>query len=231
MDQSTCCIHDCGKPYFGSYLCSMHYSRLKRHGTTRLIKKPKPKCRMLKCNGKHFGKGWCQKHYQRIRANGSPFDKDQNWVIKDYDKCDYCDGPIPGHYELKKHCSNSCRLLANRGARPKLKHCISCGDEISLIEINKDTGRRKPSSVTRCYECSRHPNLSRFVPLLVERDGTICYLCDQDIDLSIAYPDPMSHQVDHVIPRRVGGPDHMDNYRLVHMKCNLDKRYQSGMIF
>jgi len=51
---------------------------------------------------------------------------------------------------------------------------------------------------------------------LIERDGIICYLCDNAM-----LPNDMT--IDHVSPLSRGGLDEMTNYKLVHNKCNVDK--------
>ena len=48
---------------------------------------------------------------------------------------------------------------------------------------------------------------------LVARDGSDCFFCLK----------PMADQdmtIEHLVSRHKGGPDHMDNLVLAHMKCN-----------
>lgn len=54
------------------------------------------------------------------------------------------------------------------------------------------------------------------VTALIKRDGTICYLCDE----RMVRP---QMTIDHVIPLCKGGTNTMDNFKLTHSKCNLDK--------
>lgn len=51
---------------------------------------------------------------------------------------------------------------------------------------------------------------------IFERDGDVCYLCEQ----RIYYP---TATIDHVVPLAKGGADDMSNYRLVHPLCNIQK--------
>ena len=52
------------------------------------------------------------------------------------------------------------------------------------------------------------------------RAGEPCALCHRPIDLSLAFPDPMSFVVDHSTPTSLGGTDTYDNCRPAHHRCN-----------
>lgn len=51
---------------------------------------------------------------------------------------------------------------------------------------------------------------------LWDRDGDICYLCNEQMKYREA-------TIDHVVPLAKGGKDVMTNYKLTHPKCNLEK--------
>ena len=53
-----------------------------------------------------------------------------------------------------------------------------------------------------------------------ERDGWICQLCDEPVDQDLAWPDPLSASLDHIIPLSHGGPHTRANTRLAHLVCN-----------
>ena len=61
---------------------------------------------------------------------------------------------------------------------------------------------------------------SKVKPLLIERDGAACAYCGKS-------KPPEDLQVDHVVPRRRGGPDHQDNYKLACQRCNQRKGTKS----
>ena len=52
----------------------------------------------------------------------------------------------------------------------------------------------------------------------------ICGICGKPVDKSLAYPDPMSACVDHIIPVAKGGhPSDISNLQLAHWVCNRSK--------
>lgn len=64
--------------------------------------------------------------------------------------------------------------------------------------------------------------------MVIETYGTVCYLCDGQIDMNA----PMGVgedgwqlglHIDHVIPRKFGGDDSLENLRPAHGLCNLKK--------
>ena len=60
----------------------------------------------------------------------------------------------------------------------------------------------------------------------------ICALCGAPVDKTLRAPDPMSPNVDHIIPIAKGGhPSSLDNLQLTHRWCNLhkgDKLFTTG---
>ena len=63
---------------------------------------------------------------------------------------------------------------------------------------------------------------------IFDRDGYDCYLCNEPVDLSAP---PVQGQpgwetyphIEHVVPLSRGGTDTLDNVRIAHAKCNIDK--------
>lgn len=55
------------------------------------------------------------------------------------------------------------------------------------------------------------------------RDGWTCRLCGRPIDPEVAWPDPMSASVDHVVPLSRGGAHSMGNVQSAHLGCNSSK--------
>jgi HNH endonuclease. len=51
-----------------------------------------------------------------------------------------------------------------------------------------------------------------------------CHICGEPIDYTLRTPDPMSFEVDHVIPLAKGGADNITNKAAAHRACNSKKR-------
>jgi hypothetical protein len=66
---------------------------------------------------------------------------------------------------------------------------------------------------------------------IYERDEGKCYLCHEQIDLSLKYPDPMSFSIEHIIPLHLASsPGHVrTNVRAAHQKCNWHKNGNAGL--
>lgn len=57
----------------------------------------------------------------------------------------------------------------------------------------------------------------------IRREQPPCALCGDPIDYTLRTPDPMSFEVDHVVPIARGGADDLSNKQAAHRKCNRDK--------
>lgn len=129
-----------------------------------------------------------------------------------------------------KHCSPTCRNIANRvignrtGSRPKAREAHrerlrEAGRPVAPMteaRIRHDRFRKAKMSA---------PGADRIRPLVVfERDGWVCWLCEEPIDRSLRHPDPMSASVDHVVPLARDGEHVYENVRAAHLTCNVRRR-------
>ena len=57
----------------------------------------------------------------------------------------------------------------------------------------------------------------------IRRTKPACGICSGEIDYSLRSPDPMSFEVDHVVPLARGGTDTLDNAQASHRACNRAK--------
>jgi 5-methylcytosine-specific restriction endonuclease McrA len=65
---------------------------------------------------------------------------------------------------------------------------------------------------------------------LASRHGWSCHICGKEvprslreIPYSVARPDPLFPDIEHVIPLTMGGAHWWSNLRLAHRRCNLQK--------
>lgn len=132
--------------------------------------------------------------------------------------------------------------------------CADCGKEydtlyppyILALSIQRASG--KWDGTSRCRPCAKQRMLKNHgggskrrckhygVPyevispmVIYRRDGFICQLCGQPVDISLPHTDPMSATLDHIHPLslKIGwikSPGHVpSNVQLAHWKCNIDK--------
>lgn len=55
---------------------------------------------------------------------------------------------------------------------------------------------------------------------IYERDGWICHLCSEPVDMSAGYNEKLAATLDHLLPRSKGGTDEESNLRTSHRHCN-----------
>ncbi|MFI6594983.1 HNH endonuclease [Nonomuraea sp. NPDC050536] len=63
---------------------------------------------------------------------------------------------------------------------------------------------------------------------IAERDKWTCGLCRKRVAPALAWPDPMSPSLDHVIPLTKGGLHDPANVQLAHLQCNTRKNNRGG---
>lgn len=57
----------------------------------------------------------------------------------------------------------------------------------------------------------------------IARTKPPCGICGGEIDYTLKSPDPMSYEVDHVVPLARGGADVLENKQASHRGCNRAK--------
>ena len=82
---------------------------------------------------------------------------------------------------------------------------------------NKDRARHR--GVKRSYYTRQQ---------IFDRDGYDCYLCNTPVDLSAPYVQGQPGwetypHIEHVVPLALGGEDTLQNVKIAHAKCNMDK--------
>lgn len=58
---------------------------------------------------------------------------------------------------------------------------------------------------------------------LWESQGGLCGLCGEPIDRTLAWPDPMSASIDHIVPLALNGAHSQDNLQWAHLIENIRK--------
>src|SRR5699024_6350265 len=186
----------------------------------------RPKCCIEGCDSPKRVKGWCQLHYDRWHLLGNPLAVPGKVVAPRRDDCVVCGGEIVKGWGRRELCSGRCQTLywMHGGKVPTTTECVACGDVIDLT-VRIEGKNRKRYTTSLCDECrSDHGRIWQSqVPDIIKRDGLDCGICGNEIDQTIAWPDPHSLSVDHIMPRSLGGSHDLETLRLAHLSCNVKR--------
>lgn len=83
--------------------------------------------------------------------------------------------------------------------------------------------RRSNDQARRARKRGNPVTSAALIGEIIERDGLLCGACGVGVDLSLAWPDPFSKSVDHIVPLARGGAHSLDNCQLMHLRCNISK--------
>ena len=163
--------------------------------------------------------------------------------------CAGCDAPITQHPRArnpKKWCSETCRtrvwaeknprrIAAHRNAqaarakaltldRNAVQRCTVCGDEFASRWPRKycsDPCKFRAAHVAR-YAVKKNADRVAYNLADVFRAAS-CGICQNALDPTLVYPDPMSSSLDHIVPLSRGGIDSAENVQAAHLVCNQRK--------
>lgn len=80
------------------------------------------------------------------------------------------------------------------------------------------------ASWTRRHMRERDAFVEDVPPYLVfERDGFVCQLCGEQLDMLAKVPELLAPTIDHVVPLSRGGKHEMSNAQSAHYSCNARK--------
>lgn len=225
---TTCSIPGCGR---GGKLargwCTMHYQRWSAHGTpfhekARVNAGP---CSAEGCASPARKRGWCESHYSQWRREK----RVGALAFKHAERtpCRVC-GKKNGDSEYRTYCSSACYMLSREhgGDVPAGVACVGCGDWVSYLPEHNG-GSRKKSSARSCSKCTRAP-LTVTAWDLAARDGNVCGICGEDVDMSLSPRSPEGPTRDHIWPWSLGGSDDPENLRLAHNVCNIRRGNRVG---
>lgn len=112
-----------------------------------------------------------------------------------------------------------CRRTAiDRTGRATECQCFKCARA-----RGEDPKQRSSSSQERTRKVTAGFRENRDYAL--ERANWICEICQLPIDRTAPPFDDRSPAVDHIVPVREGGSDHLDNLRATHRWCNLRREH------
>ena len=180
---------------------------------TELIQKLNPKVR-----------GWCN-YYQAVSSKTTFYDLDRlvwqslwGWAKRRH--------PGKGKHWIAtkywKPVGLDRWVFANEGSNPLylLKH-----GKTPITRHTKVSGQNSPFDGNLIYwatRLGRHPELPKRVARLFKRQKGKCLQC------GLFFKDGDLFEVDHIVPRRLGGLDIRNNLQLLHRHCHDQKTAQDG---
>lgn len=158
-------------------------------------------------------------------------------------ECAHCHAPFTPSKSLARiYCSDAC----GRAAHPADSRTHTCSEpdcdrphrakglcNMHYRRVLRSQGRLKndPWGPRRKANWKAREALARgasdaekfpYVEIF-ERDGWVCGICTEPVDRDLAWPDPMSVSLDHVIPVSRDGRHSRDNAQCSHLTCNIRK--------
>ena len=233
MQDSTCSVNGCELSKKSAGMCSKHYTRLRRHGSTDdsiLRRKPNiGNCSVPDCEQPMRKRTWCAAHYSQWTQTGEVKPFGYKWAERG--SCKVCGQPCTERGR-REYCSSACQVLVSRhqSVPPESIQCGRCGDDIALGTPIRGGGRKGRTDRTMCDNCFRAKGTRHrmSVSILAKRDGTACAICGEDVDMSLRHPDMKRASVDHVLPYSLGGTHDPENLALAHLVCNIRKSNRAG---
>ena len=154
--------------------------------------------------------------------------------------CATCRTPFPPSRRDQRFCSERCRRAAFRDStthtcsEPECDRPLRARGMCSMHwrRWARATGAEHPPAWDDQRKARYQERRARkaqvpseeFSPSEVyERDQWRCGICGQPVDPALAYPDPHSPSLDHVVPLSAGGAHSRANTQCSHLRCNLSK--------
>lgn len=233
MTNATCSVENCELKTSAKGMCSKHYTRLRRHGSTGdevLVRgRNEGNCSIDGCENPMRKVKLCAAHYSQKATTGEAKPFGYKWAERG--DCKVCGKPCTQRGR-REYCSNACQVFVSRNKfiPPKYVACGRCGDSIDLGTPIVGGGRKGRLDRTLCGACkrARATRHGMSVSILAQRDGTDCTICGEVIDMSLTYPNMRRASVDHVLPYSLGGTHDAENLALAHLVCNIRKSNRAG---
>lgn len=235
--ESTCSIDECLNQAHSRGWCRTHYSKWYRNGDPLAVKTRtapihiQKLCSLDGCDLPMLAKRLCSTHYARARTTGSAGEARiktyKSPVVDGRKQCGKCSEWKPlADFNKHRHGSG--------GVESKCRPCQTAHNAAWRSE-NRDYWQLRATDPV-IYEkilAASHNRRARiknaefeFIDRAVvfERDGFICGICGEPLDMDAKFPHILSPSLDHVIPLNKGGDHLYSNVQAAHFGCNSGKR-------
>lgn len=220
-----CSVDGCGRVSAALGLCRMHRARVRRTGEagaaepTEYSKAPMLPCRVDECGrpGRHIEQQLCARHYERWLKDGDP-----GGAIRAVGSTDgacaseaECSEPIEAMGLCSLHYYRQYRE-ANRDRRGENDRKWREANAEKVRVMSAEAGRRRRARL-RELPAERYTMAD-----IIDRDGDLCVLCGEPLDLGAPWPSPLSPTVEHLecISWPDSAGDVLTNVAASHYTCN-----------
>lgn len=227
MTDRTCSVEDCDKTRWARGWCTNHYQLWRRNGAPGRVKGTRS-CSVDGCDRPHGSRGYCNGHYARWQATGeagtTALRAARRPVVNGRKQCSACDEwkPIDAYSKSPSGAggvATKCRLCAAEASRawfaanPDYRAAWRSSNAQLVLD---GVHRRRAARASTPHEAIDHA-------VVFERDGFMCRLCDEPLDMAAASGSPLSPTLDHVVPISRGGGHVWGNVQAAHFYCNVSK--------
>lgn len=180
---------------------------------------------------------WCRACFAAYMRGDRNFTQDQRR------RCEWCRElftPSIGHGPDQMFCTRQCkneergsqRRAEVLASKPVDRWCVHCGT-VMPQSMRKDAYFCSAVCNSAAHQATRQnarramlprPSQLQFRAVIAKRCKMRCGLCDDPVDLGLAWPNPMYGSIDHIRPLARNGTNNPLNLQLAHLVCNLRKR-------
>lgn len=236
--RNTCSVEGCpGGARVTRGMCGKHYTRWLKHGDPLIVaSRQKSRCSIDGCGDWVLARTWCLRHYTRWRTKGDPSYRLEGQVFDGRRICPGCSADkLLSEYGVGRSYCRTCTRDITRRWRTRNPSYVPPPRDPAKSRFWTSRWRANNPDKVRSYCAARRARRSaatteRFsVREIFIRDNWMCHLCEEPIDQTISYPDPMSASLDHVVPLVRGGAHSRENCRASHLVCNLRKSARTAV--
>lgn len=135
---------------------------------------------------------------------------------------------VGDYYRCKKRNRVACDLCKQIAAKYRKEQVAK--DPTKFNRQKRESNKRNGTNHKNRDRARKRGVVSQYYTRkqIIDRDGLDCHICKVPVDLTANHVQgqpgwELYPHIDHVVPLALGGIDTIDNVKLAHAKCNIDK--------